>query len=100
MQAKRRALCAVVLLALGWVAAASGVGAAGPVVLKGPYVQNVTTSSADICWETDTPVDGQVQYGRDASYGSTSVSEERAKSRCLTLAPLETYDTYHYQVAS
>ncbi len=86
------------------------------VILKGPYIRNITESSATIMWETDIESKSVVEYGRTESLGERveSWSELRelgtdindtsslvfANINSVIITGLEPYTRYYYQVKS
>ncbi len=75
---------------------------AAPIVnarlVRGPYLQNVTTSSIMIIWETDLPSPGSVEYSEGGSYSQRLDDPVTEKSHALTLSGLKPYTTYTYRV--
>lgn len=67
-------------------------------------VQNITTSSANITWNTYEPADSQVYYGLTKSYTNSSQvidqGQNRKTSHLITIKNLRTRTTYHFQVRS
>jgi len=66
-------------------------------VIKGPYLQNVTTSEITIMWESDRPTVGIVQYGPTPDYGLTARDKSPARIHEIRLTGLEAEKTYHYR---
>jgi len=61
----------------------------------------VTATTANICWSTDEPATGQVEYGLTTSYGSTTtLDEDLVTSHSVSLSGLTAGTTYHYRVKS
>lgn len=71
-----------------------------PPVISNVQATNVTDSSATITWTTDEPATSRVDYGLDATYGSTVADGSLVTSHSLTLISLSAPTTYHYQVTS
>jgi hypothetical protein len=71
-----------------------------------PQISNVaasqiTSSSAQISWNTDQAADSQVRYGLTASYGSsTTLDPALVTIHGQTLSGLSASTTYHYSVTS
>jgi len=64
----------------------------------GPYLQNVTENSITVCWESDVPTDGTVEYWVEGTQNSSIVnvgSDERHEVRLDDLQPAT---GYHYRV--
>ncbi len=54
-----------------------------------------------ITWDTNVPADSQVQYGADASYGSSSVLEPgQVTSHTVQLSGLTAATSYHFSAQS
>ena len=74
--------------------------------ITAPEISGVTHSSitpvqATITWSTDELSDTQVQYGTDATYGSSSpLNQTFAFTHSVVLSNLLVNTTYHYRVAS
>lgn len=93
----------------------NGIIRSDALILKGPYLQNVTQDSITIRWETDIDSPSQIAYGSSVSYG-TYVSGRtftiEAPTTGLTLptpdgfqhevviSGLASSTEYHYQVTS
>ncbi len=91
-------LTAVVLFALSPFASAGG--PAPLTILKGPWVQNVTTTAITVMWQTNLAGDSRVDYGPTASYGqhvshATAMTLHEVRLTGLTLDA-----RYHYHVTS
>jgi tetratricopeptide (TPR) repeat protein len=69
-------------------------------VIKGPYLQNVTTSGITIMWESSYPTVGVVLYGRTPDYGQTAREKEPVRIHEIRLANLDIQTAYHYGVLS
>ena len=69
-------------------------------LIRGPYLQSVTTSTIIVVWETDLPSHGEVAYGETEEYG-LSVADPAVDTRhAVTLTGLVPYTVYHYRVTS
>lgn len=88
------------ILAVGTVCAAPSLAAAAPVKFtKGPYVQQVTATSAEIRVELDQPAPLTVQLGSMGDAGNTSfVSREAKTFHIVPVAGLEPGRAYEYSV--
>lgn len=71
-----------------------------PPVSSNVQATNITDSSATITWTTNEPATSRVDYGLDATYGSTVADSTLVTAHSLTLIGLSASTTYHYQVAS
>ena len=64
-------------------------------------VSNISTSEAQISWNTNRPADSQVEYGLSASYGFTSALDTaQTTTHSVTLTGLNANTTYHFRVQS
>ena len=45
-------------------------------IIKGPYLQRVTTDGITVMWESDQPTAGIVLYGKTTDYGGSAEEEE------------------------
>jgi phosphodiesterase/alkaline phosphatase D-like protein/peptidoglycan hydrolase-like protein with peptidoglycan-binding domain len=62
---------------------------------------SVSQTSETISWTTSELADGQVEYGTDTNYGSTSnLNSTLALTHSQTLSSLTAGTTYHYRVLS
>lgn len=69
-------------------------------ILKGPYLQNVTTDGITIMWESDRPTVGIVLYGPTPDYGMKTAEQEPARVHEIRLSDLQMETEYHYKVLS
>ncbi len=69
-------------------------------ILKGPYLQNVTTDAVTVMWETDAPGMGEVEYGQTLSLGKAASDTARRTIHEVRLTGLETEAYYHYRARS
>ena len=69
-------------------------------LIRGPYLQSVTTSTIIVAWETDLPGPGEVAYGRTAKYGASAADSAMGTRHAVTLTDLAPYTIYHYRVES
>ena len=67
-------------------------------LVRGPYLQSVTTDSVIIVWETEGSSRGEVIYGETDKYGSGVTDPVVGTSHAITLTNLTPYTTYHYRV--
>lgn len=63
----------------------------------GPYIQNVTATSAVVCWVTSTSGTGTVQYGTTQSYGSTATQTTSVREHQVRLPGLTAGTLYFYR---
>lgn len=69
-------------------------------IIKGPYVQNVTTTSAVIMWETDKPCASRVDYGTQTDFGKVAEDAKSVTIHEVKLDGLQAETEYRYQVTS
>ncbi len=63
--------------------------------------QNITTTGAQLFWQTDEPADTQVEYGLTANYGSLSpLVSTLTVAHVVALTGLQPNTVYHYRVKS
>jgi phosphodiesterase/alkaline phosphatase D-like protein len=63
-----------------------------------PYVQGVTSSSAVICWVSESPEAGVVEYGKTLELGRKEVDSRIGRRHAIALTGLDPGSTYHYRV--
>lgn len=100
-------LIVVVLLIVGGVFAYNAISEKTLSVsdITAPIITNVvaspTEATAVITWTTNEVATSQVEYGKNASYGSASpLNQAPAISHSITLSSLEPNTTYHFRVKS
>jgi hypothetical protein len=71
-----------------------------PPVISDVKISNLTVDGATISWSTDEPTNGFVDFGRNASYGSTGLSDLPAMRHSIRLSGLSPGTTYHFRVRS
>ena len=69
-------------------------------LIRGSYLQSVTTNSIIVAWETDRPSVGAVAYGETEGYGSSVADPVVGTRHAVTLTGLLPYTAYHYRVES
>jgi 3',5'-cyclic AMP phosphodiesterase CpdA len=69
-------------------------------ILKGPYLQSVTTDSITIMWETSEPSESRVDYGLTTTYTDCVSDTTPTELHEITLRGLQTDTRYHYAVTS
>ncbi|MEA1978265.1 MAG: metallophosphoesterase family protein [Chloroflexota bacterium] len=67
-------------------------------LVRGPYLQSVTSDSIIVVWETEGFTRGEVVYGETDEYGSSVTDPVVGTNHAVTLANLKPYTTYHYRV--
>ncbi len=90
----RTCILAVILLAL------TAVPAQAVELLRGPYLQQVTPTSAIVVFETDESCQGEVRYGTDAALEGSASGLAAQTQHEITLEELLPDTTYQYTVAS
>ena len=73
-------------------------GATGLEQPREPYVQGVTASSAVICWVSQHPGSGVVEYGKTPELGRKETDPRVRRRHVVALAGLDPGSTYHYRV--
>jgi len=63
-----------------------------------PYVQGVTASSAVICWVSESPDAGVVEYGETPEVGREEANIRVGRRHAVALTNLDPGSTYHYRV--
>ena len=81
------------------VAAWRALSASTPLI-RGPYLQSVTTDSVVIVWETSPAADGRVDYGLTPALEISVTDSTPVAHHAVTLTDLVPYTQYHYQVSS
>lgn len=69
-------------------------------IIRGPYLQSVTTDSIIVIWETDRPSHGEVVYGETEGPGASEIDPEVGTRHAVTLTDLKPYTFYHYRIES
>ncbi|MBI4558438.1 MAG: metallophosphoesterase family protein [Candidatus Hydrogenedentes bacterium] len=82
------------------ILALAGVAAGDVRIVAGPWLQNVTPTSAVVMWETDAPAPSIVEYGRSATFGQRASSESPASIHEVTLTGLMPETNYFYRAVS
>jgi acid phosphatase type 7 len=74
---------------------------AQPLLTRGPYLQNGSSSSITIHWRTDVPTDSKVKYGTSASSLSATVNNPAlVTEHIVKISGLSPYTKYYYSVGS
>ncbi len=79
-----------------WRSLLSGAGGTQP--LREPYVQGVTASSAVICWVSERPDAGVMEYGKTLELEHKETDSRVGRHHAVALAGLDPGSTYHYHV--
>jgi len=66
--------------------------------LRGLYVQGVTATSAVICWLSERPEAGVVEYGKTPELGRKEADARIGRRHAVALADLDPGSTYYYCV--
>jgi predicted phosphodiesterase len=69
-------------------------------IVKGPYLQNVTTDAITVMWETSAPSDSRVEYGATSCADATARDAAPVTVHEVRLTGLDTDARYHYRVVS
>jgi predicted phosphodiesterase len=81
-------------LLIGWEVAGQNA------VVRGPFLQNVTTNSIQVIWRTVEPSGTVVEYGPTASLGLAINSEVLETNHVVTLTGLLPGTSYSYRIRS
>lgn len=79
-------------------------GGGGPPIDSTPptifdiQVFNITTSTADIHWQTNEPADGRINYGLSSAYDNTVFDATFSTSHTIRLIGLTEDTLYHFQI--
>jgi predicted phosphodiesterase len=71
----------------------------GQSIIKGPYLQTVTTNSIKIFWETSSSVKGSVNFGLSSTNENSITESQSASMHKVTLTGLEKNTIYKYYVS-
>jgi acid phosphatase type 7 len=63
-----------------------------------PYVQGITASSAVVCWVSEQPGSGVVEYGKTLELGRKEAEARIDGRHAVALTGLDPGSTYHYRV--
>ena len=88
------AICLFLLIQFLVVSGAMGT------ISKGPYLQNQTTDSISILWETQSPSLDMVEWGKDETLGSVLLDKFAVSSHEHRLTGLTKERLYYYRVTS
>jgi hypothetical protein len=89
----------VALLALALsLAGAGSVEASGPVIVRGPYLQQTRSTSTYVVWQTDRRRAGAVVYGRRGGQERVRRARGRRSMHAVLLSGLSPATTYRYRV--
>ncbi|MFQ6100638.1 MAG: metallophosphoesterase [Anaerolineae bacterium] len=69
-------------------------------LVRGPYLQSVTTDSVIVVWETNRPSHGEVAYDATIEYGSVVADAAVGTRHAVALTGLAPYAVYHYSIES
>lgn len=94
------ALAVLVQAAIATAPAAGEGGGSARAIVKGPYLQNLTTGNITISWATDAPTDATVRYGRGGAFDMSVSDATPVSIHQLTLSGLLPNTTYEYYVVS
>ena len=64
-----------------------------------PYLQNVTTQSITVMWETREPAVGKVAYGQNGEFGQSSTESTPTKIHEIHLTGLTSGTIYNYRAS-
>ncbi len=70
-----------------------------PPVISNIQISSITTSSVTITWDTNSPTEGNIDYGMDSNYGSnTPLSSSFTTSHQQTINRLSANTGYHFMI--
>ena len=70
-------------------------------LIRGPYLQNLTSSNLVVCWRTDAPVDSVVHFSTVSGVLEWQVTDDDLKTEhSITLTNLAPDTKYYYDVAT
>lgn len=69
-------------------------------ITRGPYLQDLTSSSVAVVWVTDSASDSRVDFGLTSSYSNSTSSSAAVTQHQVQLAGLQQASLYHYSVFS
>ncbi|PYK98337.1 MAG: hypothetical protein DME19_12910 [Verrucomicrobia bacterium] len=67
---------------------------------RGPFVQNVSSNSAQVIWRTPVPADTKLEVGTNSNLGSALFAANFTNTHVTTLANLSPDTVYFYRAAS
>jgi len=67
-------------------------------VIKGPYLQMLTTDGVTVVWETNAPAAGLVEYGPPGQWTHRAEAAQPNTIQEVRLTGLQAETTYHYRV--
>ncbi|MEM4308369.1 MAG: pre-peptidase C-terminal domain-containing protein [Thermoplasmata archaeon] len=71
-----------------------------PPEITNVHVNNVSTATAEIAWDTNEPSTSVVEYGTTSAYGQTISDSSSVTSHSIVLSGLTASTTYHFRVKS
>ncbi|MBU0999694.1 hypothetical protein KKG24_05365, partial [Patescibacteria group bacterium] len=77
-----------------------GPGDIFPPIISNVQVINITSSTADVIWDTDESSTSYVDYGLTVAYGTQVANASFVKKHSVSLSQLSASTTYHFQVSS
>lgn len=89
----RYARIAVLLVLLQASSSALAIG-----LIKGPYLQNVSTDGITVMWETDQPATGSVAYGPKGQLTRRAQAAKAGKIQEVRLSGLQPETAYEYRL--
>ena len=81
-----------------WVALGTSSAALAATLVKGPYLQNLTTDGVTVMWETDEPASGRVEYGAKGNLDRRAEAKPDRRIQEVRLTGLEPERAYAYRV--
>jgi len=69
-------------------------------ILKGPYLQNATSTSMVVIWQTNEPSDSRVDFGLTSGYTKYLYDPALRQTHEVNVSGLDPDTLYHYRVTS
>lgn len=69
-------------------------------LMRGPYLQSLTSGSVVIRWRTDGPTDSKVMAGTSLAYDITVTDSTPVTEHIVTLNNLKPYTRYYYSIGN
>jgi len=76
------------------------IGSASSVLNIGPYVREITATSAVVCWTTNEDTLSQVEYGAGASLSKTAAETTPSNRHSVRLSELSEATSYRFRISA
>lgn len=68
-----------------------------PQIIRGPYIQNLTSTSATICWHTDVPANSRLIFGIAVNQLNGAIfNNQPLTEHAVTVSNLKPATRYYY----